>query len=60
MSLPKPPSLQLCEAMEVVKGEPPEELAIDVRNIERYVSCQKKVFEWTGWYKEVEQVMRGD
>jgi hypothetical protein len=44
--------------MEPVAGEPPEELAADVRNIERYVDCQKKVFQWVGWYKEVEESMR--
>lgn len=53
MNLPNPPSLQLCESMEVVAGEPPEELAADVRNIKRYVACQKKVYEWVGWYKGV-------
>ena len=59
MNLPSPPSIQLCEPMESVAGEPPEELAADVRNIERYVDCQKKVFQWVGWYKEVEESMRG-
>lgn len=53
MNLPNPPSLQLCESMEVVAGDPPEELASDVRNIKRYVACQRKVFEWVGWYGEV-------
>lgn len=53
MNLPNPPSLQLCESMEVVAGDPPEELAADVRNIKRYVACQRKVFEWVGWYGEV-------
>jgi hypothetical protein len=43
--------------MEVVSGEPPEELAADVRNVNRYVDCQKKVFEWVGWYKEVSKTM---
>lgn len=57
MNLPNSPSLQLCEAMEVVSGEPPEELAADVRNINRYVDCQKRVFEWVGWYKEVSMVI---
>ena len=45
--------------MEVVQGEPPEELAADVRNVSRYVDCQKKVFEWIGWYKEVSKTMGG-
>lgn len=58
MNLPNPPSTQLCEPLEPVAGEPPEELAADVRNIERYVDCQKKVFKWVGWYKEVEESMR--
>lgn len=57
MNLPNSPSLQLCEAMEAVSGEPPEELAADVRNVNRYVDCQKKVFEWVGWYKEVSRVI---
>lgn len=57
MNLPNSPSLQLCEAMEVVGGESPEELAADVRNVNRYVDCQKKVFEWIGWYKEVSMVI---
>ena len=59
MNLPNPPSIQLCEPLEPVAGEPPEELAADVRNIERYVDCQKKVFKWVGWYNEVEGSMRG-
>lgn len=57
MNLPNSPSLQLCEAMEVVSGEPPEELAADVRNVSRYVDCQKKVFEWVGWYRKVSKTM---
>lgn len=57
MNLPNSPPLQLCEAMEVVSGEPPEELAADVRNVNRYVDCQKKVFEWVGWYREVSKTM---
>lgn len=55
MSLPSPPSLQLCEAMEAVKGEPPQELAADIRNVERYVECQRKVFKWVGWYQKLEE-----
>lgn len=60
MSLPNPPSTRLCEPMEAVQGEPPEELAADVRNVGRYVDCQKKVFEWVGWYKEVSKTMGGN
>ena len=55
VSLPDNPTIQLCEAMEVVGGEPPEELAVDVRNIKRYVACQRKVYEWVNWFKEVKK-----
>lgn len=57
MNLPSPPSLQMCQALEQISGDEAEELAADVRNVDRYIDCQKKTYKWVKWYLELNKTM---